>query len=100
MEGSRDVYAVGDIAAIDANKAGIAGSQAKIAAANIRSWLAGDAERVSYTPAPPVIILPLGPEGGSGQLPGGEIAGTELISRIKGQDMMTGRYAEMLNIPG
>ncbi|WP_427007855.1 hypothetical protein [Pseudarthrobacter sp. H2] len=37
MEGSRNVYAVGDIAAIDANKAGIAGSQAKIAAANIPS---------------------------------------------------------------
>jgi NADH dehydrogenase FAD-containing subunit len=100
VEGSTTVYALGDIAGIDANKAGIAASQAKTAAANIRSWLAGSAERVSYTPAPPVIILPLGPAGGSGQLPDGEIASTELISRIKGQDMMTGRYAEILNLPG
>jgi apoptosis-inducing factor 2 len=100
VEGSRDVYALGDIAAIDVNKAGVAASQAKIVAANIRSRLAGSAERVSYTPAPPVIILPLGPAGGSGQLPDGEIASTELISRIKGQDMMITRYAEILNIPG
>lgn len=100
VEGFQNVYALGDIAGIDANKAGIAGSQAKTAAANIRSRLAGSAERVSYTPAPPVIILPLGPSGGSGQLPDGEIASTELVSRIKGQDMMITRYAEILNIPG
>jgi NADH dehydrogenase FAD-containing subunit len=97
--GFENVYALGDIAAIDANKAGIAGNQAKIVAANIRAQLAGTTERRTYTPAPPVIILPLGPSGGSGQLPGGEIASTELISRIKGQDMMITRYAELLNIP-
>ena len=99
VEGFQNVYALGDIAGIDANKAGIAGSQAKIVAANIRSWLAGSAERVSYIPAAPVIILPLGPSGGSGQLPDGEIAGTGLVSRIKGHDMMITRYAEILNLP-
>ncbi|WP_427132000.1 FAD-dependent oxidoreductase [Pseudarthrobacter sp. S9] len=97
--GFENVYALGDIAVIDANKAGIAGRQAKIVAANIRAQLAGSAERTIYSPAPPVIILPLGPTGGSGQLPGGEIAGPEQISRIKGQDMMITRYAEILNIP-
>ncbi|QCB97815.1 FAD-dependent oxidoreductase [Arthrobacter sp. PAMC25564] len=100
VAGSKNVYALGDIAAIDVNKASVAGNQARIAAANIRAQLAGSTERTEYTPAPPVIILPLGPAGGSGQLPGGEIAGTELISRIKGQDMMITRYAEILNLPG
>ncbi|WP_427018768.1 NAD(P)/FAD-dependent oxidoreductase [Pseudarthrobacter sp. P1] len=98
--GFENVYALGDIAAIDANKAGIAGRQAAIAAGNILVQLAGDGEPARYTPSPPVIILPLGPTGGSGQLPNGEIASAEMISRIKGQDMMVSRYAEILNLPG
>lgn len=100
VAGSENVYALGDIAAIDANKAGIAGRQAAIVAGNILAQLTGDGEPARYAPSPPVIILPLGPTGGSGQLPNGEIASAEMISRIKGQDMMVSRYAEILNLPG
>jgi apoptosis-inducing factor 2 len=55
------VYALGDIAAIDTNKAGVAGRQAVVVATNIRAQLAGTDERAAYTPGPPAIILTPGP---------------------------------------
>jgi apoptosis-inducing factor 2 len=92
------VYALGDIAAIDINKASVAARQAQVVAANIQAQLAGTAERTTYTPAPPVIILPLGPTGGAGQLPNqDDIATAEFVSQVKGRDMMIERYAELLN---
>ena len=93
------VYALGDIAAIDVNKAGVAGRQAVVVAANIRAQLAGSDERAVYSPGPPVIILPLGPTGGAGQLPNrDDIVTAALISDIKGRDMMVDRYVELLNV--
>lgn len=87
------VYALGDIAAIDVNKAGVAGRQATVVATNIRAQLTGTGEHISYTPGPTAIILPLGPTGGAGQLPGrDDIAPAELISQIKGRAMMIDRY--------
>ena len=98
--GFEGVYALGDIAAIDVNKAGVAARQAEVVATNIRAQLAGSVERSAYTPGPPVIILPLGPAGGAGQLPNREdIATAEFISRVKGQDMMIDRYAQLLIAP-
>ncbi|WP_026555597.1 NAD(P)/FAD-dependent oxidoreductase [Arthrobacter sp. 35W] len=98
VPGFGNVYALGDIAAIDVNKAGVAGRQAAVVAGNIIHQLTGEGGPARYTPSQPVIILPLGPRGGSGQLPNGEIASAEMISRIKGQDMMIDRYAEILNL--
>ncbi|MCW2631887.1 MAG: FAD-dependent oxidoreductase [Pseudonocardia sp.] len=97
--GFETVYAVGDLAALDVNKAGVAGRQAEVVAANITAHIAGDPERATYTPGPPVIVLPLGPEGGAGQLPNGEIAGAEMVAKVKGRDMMIDRYVELLNLP-
>jgi len=92
------VYALGDIAAIDANKAGVAGRQGVVVASNIQAQIAGTDERTAYTPGPPVIILPLGPTGGAGQLPNrDDIATAELVSEVKGRDMMIDRYAELFN---
>ncbi|WAH95480.1 FAD-dependent oxidoreductase [Arthrobacter sp. MMS18-M83] len=96
--GFENVYALGDISAIDVNKAGVAGREAAVVAKNIQAQIDGSAELAAYPPSRPVIILPLGPAGGSGQLPDGEIASPELISQIKGQHMMIDRYAEMLNL--
>lgn len=98
--GFDNVYALGDISAIDINKASVAARQAVVVATNIQAQLAGTAERTAYTPAPPVIILPLGPTGGAGQLPNrDDIASAELVSEIKGRDMMIDRYAQLLNAP-
>jgi NADH dehydrogenase FAD-containing subunit len=92
------VYALGDIAAIDVNKAGVASRQAAVVAMNIRAQLAGTGEHTTYIPGPPVIILPLGPTGGAGQLPGrDDIAPAELVSQAKGRDMMIDRYTQLLD---
>jgi NADH dehydrogenase FAD-containing subunit len=96
--GFEKVYALGDISAIDVNKAGVAGREAAVVAKNIQAQINGSAELAAYPLSRPVIILPLGPAGGSGQLPDGEIASPELISKIKGQHMMIDRYVEMLNL--
>jgi NADH dehydrogenase FAD-containing subunit len=94
------VYALGDIAEIDVNRAAVAGRQAQVVAANIQAQIAGTAERITYTPGPPVIILPLGPAGGAGQLPNrDDIAPAEFVAKVKGRDMMVDRYADLLNTP-
>lgn len=96
--GFENVYALGDISAIDVNKAGVAGREAAVVAKNIQAQISDSEELTAWSPSRPVIILPLGPTGGSGQLPDGEIASPEVISKIKGQHMMIDRYVEMLNL--
>ena len=59
----------------------------------------GDADLVPYEPYGPAIIVPIGPEGGSGQLPGQEeLSSTEMVATIKGRDLMVDRYAEVLGL--
>jgi NADH dehydrogenase FAD-containing subunit len=99
--GFERVYALGDIADVDVNKAAVASRQAQVVAANIQAQLSGADERTTYTPGPPVIILPLGPTGGAGQLPNhDDIITAEQISTIKGRDMMIDRYVALLNAVG
>jgi NADH dehydrogenase FAD-containing subunit len=94
------VFAVGDIAAIDTNKAGLAARQGETAAHNIKARIEGSAERTAYTVAPPMIILPLGPRGGAGQRADtGEIVPPEFVSQVKGGDMFINRYRQLLNRP-
>ena len=99
IAGFERVYALGDIADIDVNKAAVAGRQAHVVAANIQAQLAGSDDLTTYTPGPPVIVLPLGPTGGAGQLPNRDgIVTAEFVSKVKGRDLMIDRYAELLNI--
>jgi len=96
--GFERVYALGDIAEIDVNKAAVAGRQAQVVAANIQAQLAGTDKRTTYIPGPPVIILPLGPTGGAGQVPNhDDIVTAYFVSEVKGRDMMIDRYADLLN---
>jgi NADH dehydrogenase FAD-containing subunit len=98
VSGFDAVFALGDIAAIDTNKAGIAGRQAQVVAANIRAHL-GDGEPVRWAPAPTSIILPLGPSGGAGQMAGrDDILTAEHVSEVKGRDMFVDRYTELFNV--
>ena len=55
MRGFDRVYALGDMSAIDVNKAGVAARQAAVVAANIKAQIAGSDERSAYTPGPAVI---------------------------------------------
>jgi NADH dehydrogenase FAD-containing subunit len=58
VRGFEYVYALGDIGGIDINRAGVAARQAPVVAANIKARISGSEERATYTPGPPVIVLP------------------------------------------
>lgn len=102
--GHDNVYAIGDIAALGETKmAGFAMQHADVVAENIKARLRGDAPTATYTPLPhPMILLPLGPYGGVGQLPsanGPEAAPAAIVSQYKGADLFTGRFSEQFGLP-
>jgi hypothetical protein len=52
-----------------------------------------------YQPYGTAIVVPIGPEGGSGQLPGQEeLASREMVATVKGRDLMVDRFAEVLGV--
>jgi apoptosis-inducing factor 2 len=56
------------------------------------------AELTPWERFPAAIAIPLGPEGGAGQLPGQEeIAGPEVISELKGRDMLIDGYGSLFD---
>jgi NADH dehydrogenase FAD-containing subunit len=99
VRGNDSVFAIGDVSDADAKMAGLAGMQARVAARNLRALIKGDRELKPYEPIPPAIVVPIGPELGSGQLPNHEgLAPSELVAAAKGRDLMVDRYAEILGV--
>ena len=99
VRGFDTVFAIGDVSDADAKMAGRAGRQGHLVAENVRKLMAGERDLAAYEPIPPAIIVPIGPELGSGQLPNQEgLAPRELVSAAKGRDLMVGRYAEILGV--
>ena len=99
VRGFDKVFAIGDVSDADAKMAGRAGRQGHLVAENVRKLMAGEHDLAAYEPIPPAIIVPIGPELGSGQLPNQEgLAPRELVSAAKGRDLMVGRYAEILGV--
>jgi apoptosis-inducing factor 2 len=97
VAGQDRVFALGDVSTADHKMAGAATRQAQVVAGNIRALIDGKTELTSYQPAPPGIIVPIGPEGGSGQRPGSDdLVTPEVVAEAKGRDMMVERFAEML----
>ena len=100
VAGHENVFAIGDVSTADAKMAGMAGRQAQVVAENIIKLVDGRADLAAYKPYGPAIIVPIGPEGGSGQLPGQEeLSSRETVATIKGRDLMADRYAEILGLP-
>jgi NADH dehydrogenase FAD-containing subunit len=98
VAGAEKVYAVGDIADIDIDRASAAREQALVAAADIRARITGSPDRPAYRPGPPMIILPLGPHGGAGQVPGHDgILDAATVSQLKGHDLLMDRYVQLLD---
>jgi apoptosis-inducing factor 2 len=99
LAGQETVFAIGDLTAIpEAKRGGAAGRHAEVAAGNIRTLIEGGDDLASYQPAPPLILLPLGPSGGVSQLPGqSDFGGPEVTAQIKGEHMFVDRYAELFN---
>jgi NADH dehydrogenase FAD-containing subunit len=99
VAGHDNVFAIGDIAAGHAQKGATAMRQAPVAAANVRALITGEGNLEAFEPPPPAIVVPLGPAGGAGQLPGAdEVAGPEAVSEIKGRHMMVDPVAAGLGL--
>jgi NADH dehydrogenase FAD-containing subunit len=96
VAGEERVFALGDIADADRDMAGIATMQAEVVAANIRALATGAGELAAYEPFPPLIAVPLGPEGGAGSF-GEGVAGPEAVAAVKGRDMLVDRYAALFD---
>jgi NADH dehydrogenase FAD-containing subunit len=99
VKGYDHVYAVGDITDVaEAKMAGYAMQHAEVVAKNITAQLNGERPTAAYQPLPhPMILLPLGPNGGVGQLPSPEgpfVAPVSMVSEYKGVDLFTGRFVE------
>jgi NADH dehydrogenase FAD-containing subunit len=96
--GQERVFAVGDLTSGEAKMAAIAGRQAQVAAANILALVDGEALQ-AFQSSGPGIAVPIGPDGGAGQFSGqDEIAGPEVIARVKGEHLNVNRFAERFGI--
>ena len=96
VEGETSVFAIGDLGDADRNMAGIASHQAELVAGNIRSLITGSGELASWETFPPLIAIPLGPEGGSGFI-GDGVADPATIAELKGRDMLVDNYAALFD---
>ena len=95
-----NVFAIGDVSTADAKMAGMAGMQAQLTAQNILRLVNGDHDLAPYEPYGAAIVVPIGPERGSGQLPGqDELISREMVADLKGRDLMIGRFSETFGLP-
>jgi NADH dehydrogenase FAD-containing subunit len=94
--GETHTFALGDLTNADRDAAGIANAQAAVVAANIRSLITGTGELTRYETFPPVIAIPLGPEGGAGFL-GDGVADAATIADLKGRHMGTDHFAALFD---
>ncbi|MEV0352301.1 FAD-dependent oxidoreductase [Nonomuraea sp. NPDC050680] len=99
VRGYEHVYAIGDLTDVaEAKMAGYAMQHGEVVAQNILAQSRGEQPATTYRPLPhPMILLPLGPRGGVGQLPtpdGPAVVPAETVSAYKGADLFTGRFTE------
>jgi len=94
--GETQVFGLGDVVDADRDMAGIAGAQAKVLAANLRALITGTGELTSYETFPPLIAIPLGPEGGAGFI-GDGVADAATIADLKGRHMLIDSYASLFD---
>jgi NADH dehydrogenase FAD-containing subunit len=96
IAGETHTFALGDLTDADRDMAGIANAQARVVAANIRALITGTGELTTYKTFPPIIAIPLGPEGGAGLL-GDGIADAATIADLKGRHMGTDHFAALFD---
>ncbi|MFD7550055.1 FAD-dependent oxidoreductase [Streptomyces sp. NPDC059816] len=99
VKGQRTVFALGDITDVaEPKRAGAAMRHAEVIAENITSLIEGGTDLTRYEPGPPVLLLPLGPDGGATEMPGGELLGPGTTAQYKGADLMLGRFSETFGL--
>jgi NADH dehydrogenase FAD-containing subunit len=96
VAGQTDVFALGDVSDADRDMAGIASRQAAVVAANLRVLITGEGDLERYDTFPPMIAIPLGPEGGAGFI-GDGVAGAATIAELKGRHMLIDSYASLFD---
>jgi apoptosis-inducing factor 2 len=96
VAGETQVFALGDLADADRDMAGIATAQAGVVATNIRALITGTGELTSWDTFPPLIAIPLGPEGGAGFI-GDGVADSATIAELKGRHMIIDNYAVLFD---
>ena len=94
--GETQTFALGDLADADRDMAGIANAQARVVAANVRALITGTGKLTSYETFPPMIAIPLGPEGGAGLL-GDGLANAATIADLKGRHMGMDRLTALFD---
>ncbi len=94
--GETQTFALGDLADADRDMAAVAMAQAGVVAANIRALITGTGELTSWETFPPMIAIPLGPEGGAGFV-GDGVADAATIADLKGRHMGTDHYAALFD---
>ena len=94
VAGETDVFALGDLSDADRDMAGIATAQAEVVGANIRALITGAGDLTSWEQFPPLIAIPLGPDGFLG---GDGVADRATIAEVKGRDMLVDRYAALFD---
>ncbi len=90
------MFALGDVSDADRDMAGIATQQAGVVAANIGALISGDGQLTSWDEFPPLIAIPLGPEGGAGFV-GDGVADAATIAELKGRHMIIDNYASLFD---
>lgn len=96
VAGETQVFAIGDVADADRDMAAVAGAQARVASSNIRALILGTGDLESYDTFPPLIAVPLGPEGGAGFI-GDGVADPATIAEFKGRDMLIDTYTKLFD---
>jgi hypothetical protein len=81
---------------LDSTIVNVANAQAGVVAANVRALITGTAKLTSYQTFPPMIAIPLGPEGGAGLL-GDGVADAATIADLKGRHMGTDHFAALFD---
>jgi NADH dehydrogenase FAD-containing subunit len=94
--GETNVFAIGDVSDADRDTAGAASRQAGVVVANIRALITGEAKLTSWETLPPIIAIPLGPEGGAGFL-GDGVVGPATIAEAKGRAMGMGNLEALFD---
>lgn len=102
VRGHDHVYAIGDITDVaEQKRAGHAMRHAEVVAANIGARLRGEPPTATYEPGAQMILLPLGPNGGVGQLAtpdGPAVIPAHTVAEHKGADLFTGRFAKLFGV--
>jgi NADH dehydrogenase FAD-containing subunit len=99
LAGQPSVFAIGDLSTADAKMAGFASLEAAVVADNINRLANGQTDLAHYQSMGVAIAVPIGPTGGAGQFPGqDEIVGREIVSEVKGRDMMVDRFAALFSL--